>query len=79
MNSIYPALLTGGDTFHVHISQWHGVTAEVMMTLGIIIVGTIGYVTLSKWERLYGLFPKKLTLNKLYDAVTGSMEKDLIS
>ncbi|QTN94891.1 Na+/H+ antiporter subunit A [Bacillus sp. LJBV19] len=75
MNSIYPALLTGGDTFHVHISQWHGVTAEVMMTLGIIIVGTIGYVTLSKWERLYGLFPKKLTLNKLYDAVTGSMEK----
>ncbi|PRR96570.1 Na+/H+ antiporter subunit A [Bacillus atrophaeus] len=75
VSSIYPTLLDSHEKFDVHISQWHGFTAEVFMTLGIIVIGTAGYLTLSKWKGIYKLFPKKLTLNRLYDKLTIGMEK----
>ncbi|KUP35881.1 Na+/H+ antiporter subunit A [Bacillus mojavensis] len=75
MNSIYPTLLDSHEKFHVHISQWHGFTAEVLMTLGIIAVGTIGYLTINKWKGIYKLFPSKLTLNRLYEKLLTIMEK----
>ncbi|MCY7782297.1 MULTISPECIES: Na+/H+ antiporter subunit A [unclassified Bacillus (in: firmicutes)] len=75
MNSIYPTLLDSHEKFHVHISQWHGFTTEVLMTAGIIIIGTIGYLTMNKWKGIYRLFPSKLTLNRLYDKLVTLMEK----
>ncbi|MEC1627735.1 DUF4040 domain-containing protein, partial [Bacillus mojavensis] len=75
MNSIYPTLLDSHEKFHVHISQWHGFTAEVLMTLGIIVVGTIGYLTMNRWKGIYKLFPSKLTLNRLYEKLLTIMEK----
>lgn len=75
MNSIYPALLAGHEKFHVHISQWHGVTTELLMTAGIVVIGTIGYLSLNKWKGIYKLFPSKLTLNRLYDKLLTLMEK----
>ncbi|MDO3654189.1 Na+/H+ antiporter subunit A [Bacillus subtilis] len=75
MNSIYPTLLAGHEKFHVHISQWHGVTTELLMTVGIVVIGTIGYLSLNKWKGIYKLFPSKLTLNRLYDKLLTLMEK----
>ncbi|TWH33356.1 multisubunit sodium/proton antiporter MrpA subunit [Bacillus subtilis J22] len=75
MNSIYPTLLAGHEKFHVHISQWHGVTTELLMTAGIVVIGTIGYLSLNKWKGIYKLFPSKLTLNRLYDKFLTLMEK----
>ncbi|AFQ59006.1 Na+/H+ antiporter subunit A [Bacillus subtilis subsp. subtilis] len=75
MNSIYPTLLDGHEKFHVHISQWHGVTTELLMTAGIVVIGTIGYLSLNKWKGIYKLFPSKLTLNRLYDKLLTMMEK----
>ncbi|XOT26623.1 Na+/H+ antiporter subunit A [Bacillus subtilis subsp. subtilis] len=75
MNSIFPTLLAGHEKFHVHISQWHGVTAELLMTAGIVVIGTIGYLSLNKWKGIYKLFPSKLTLNRLYDKLLTLMEK----
>ncbi|CAM4035415.1 Na+/H+ antiporter subunit A [Bacillus subtilis] len=75
MNSIYPTLLAGHEKFHVHISQWHGVTTELLMTAGIVVIGTIGYLSLNKWKGIYKLFPSKLTLNRLYDKLLTLMEK----
>ena len=75
MNSIYPTLLAGHEKFHVHISQWHGVTTELLMTAGIVVIGTIGYLSLNKWKGIYKLFPSKLTLNRLYDKLLTMMEK----
>ncbi|MBU8747984.1 MULTISPECIES: Na+/H+ antiporter subunit A [Bacillus] len=75
MNSIYPTLLAGHEKFHVHISQWHGVTTELLMTAGIVVIGTIGYLSLNKWKGIYKLFPSKLTLNWLYDKLLTLMEK----
>ncbi|MCY9008270.1 Na+/H+ antiporter subunit A [Bacillus inaquosorum] len=75
MNSIYPTLLDSHEKFHVHISQWHGLNTEVLMTAGIIVIGTIGYLTMNKWKGIYKLFPSKLTLNRLYDKLVTLMEK----
>ncbi|CAI6307696.1 Na(+)/H(+) antiporter subunit A [Bacillus subtilis] len=75
MNSIYPTLLAGHEKFHVHISQWHGVTTELLMTAGIVVIGTIGYLSLNQWKGIYKLFPSKLTLNRLYDKLLTLMEK----
>jgi multicomponent Na+:H+ antiporter subunit A len=37
------------------------------MTIGVVILGIILYLTLPKWEKAYHLLPEKLTLNKVYD------------
>ncbi len=67
MASILPSLLSPGDMFDVHIYFWHGPTPELFMTIGVVILGILLYLTLPKWERTYDLLPEKLTLNKLYD------------
>ncbi|MBS4190725.1 Na+/H+ antiporter subunit A [Bacillus sp. FJAT-49705] len=66
INAIMP-----GNAADVHISFWHGFTPELFMTIGVIATGILLYISLPKWRRVYDLFPKKLTLNRLYD---GSLE-----
>ncbi|WP_062350292.1 Na+/H+ antiporter subunit A [Bacillus kwashiorkori] len=68
-NAIMPEFI-----FDVHIKMWHGVNLELFMTIGVIAIGTLLYLSLSKWSRVYSLFPEKLTLNKLYDAFIPSLE-----
>lgn len=68
MGSILPSLLTEGYEFAVHISFWHGFSIELFMTLAVIALGILLYVTLPKWRKIYDLHPEKLTLNKFYDS-----------
>ncbi|MFY0761908.1 Na+/H+ antiporter subunit A [Metabacillus dongyingensis] len=75
VESIMPSLLPAGKKFEVHIAFWHGFTPELMMTIGVITLGAIGYLTLGKWRKVYDLFPKKLALNKFYDVSLRSMER----
>lgn len=75
MASIIPGLLGNEEHFHVHISQWHGANLELYMTIGVILVGTLAYLSLEKWRGVYRLTPKKLTLNKGYDAAMRSLDK----
>ncbi|WP_191557218.1 Na+/H+ antiporter subunit A [Metabacillus idriensis] len=75
VESIMPSLLSEGEKFEVHITFWHGFTPELMMTIGVIALGVIGYLTLGKWRKMYDLFPKKLALNKFYDASLSGMER----
>ncbi|UAL51639.1 Na+/H+ antiporter subunit A [Bacillus sp. CMF21] len=75
VESIMPSLLPEGKKFEVHISFWHGFKPELFMTMGVIALGAIGYLTLGKWRKVYDLFPKKLALNKFYDASLSGMER----
>ncbi|TDL78607.1 Na+/H+ antiporter subunit A [Peribacillus frigoritolerans] len=75
VESIMPSLLSEGEKFEVHITFWHGFSPELMMTIGVIALGIIGYLTLGKWRKVYDLFPKKLALNKFYDASLSGMER----
>ncbi|RAS78182.1 Na+/H+ antiporter subunit A [Priestia endophytica] len=67
MKSILPTIGQNGGEFDVEIKHWHGFTPELFMTIGIIVIGTLLFISIKKWSRIYTLFPKKLSLNYLYD------------
>lgn len=73
--SILPSLLEDGWNYHVHIDYWHGPNIELFMTIGVVIVGTLLFLSLAKWSNIYNIFSKRLTLNNLYDHGLVSMEK----
>jgi multicomponent Na+:H+ antiporter subunit A len=65
--SITPTLLGEHGAYHVHISYWHGWNIELFMTIGVIGIGLIMFLTLLKWSKVYDYLPKRLTLNNFYD------------
>ncbi|WP_419886905.1 Na+/H+ antiporter subunit A [Neobacillus niacini] len=74
MASILPSLLGAGDEFMVHISFWHGLNIELLMTLGVVCLGIILYKTHSKWKKIYKAIPEKLSLNQFYDFLMEGIE-----
>ncbi|MBN8253136.1 Na+/H+ antiporter subunit A [Priestia flexa] len=75
MASIAPSLLDAGEQFHVHITFWHGFTPELFMTIGVIAMGILLFLTLNKWTKVYRLFPESITLNNAYNNGLAGMEK----
>ncbi|QUG43314.1 Na+/H+ antiporter subunit A [Psychrobacillus sp. INOP01] len=71
MSSIYPNF---GDTADLtpKISAWHGVKPELLMTIGVILVGAILFKFLKLWKPIYGLFSSRFTLNALYNNLLAS-------
>src|SRR5699024_10341520 len=61
----------------VHVSFWHGLTPELLMTLGIIALGTLLFLTLSKWQKIYDQQPAHLSLNGFYNALMTFGEKGM--
>jgi len=73
MRSILPTLLQPGEVFEVHIQAWHGFNAELIMTIGIVVMGTLLYKTYKKWSDIYYELPRKFDFNHLYDqGLTGA-------
>ena len=66
---IQPFLYTTPTQVDVHVHAWHGVTPELLMTIGIVVVGLLLFLTLSKWQKAYKIVPEFLSLNKLYDFI----------
>ncbi|EUJ25924.1 Multiple resistance and pH homeostasis protein A [Listeria grayi] len=52
VRSIMPALQNNGlgENFTIHISFWHGITPALLMTFGIVIIGTLLYKWHSVWK-----------------------------
>ncbi|GGM19187.1 Na(+)/H(+) antiporter subunit A [Paraliobacillus quinghaiensis] len=72
VQAIYPTSLTGIDHFDIHIYAWHGFDSPALwMTISIIAVGLILYLTLSKWQKIYQFLRlhKKDPINYIYDGI----------
>jgi len=66
MASIYPAFPSTSElTPHIH--AWHGINAELLMTVGVVIIGIILFKTLKSWKPLYRIFPQRYTFNMYYN------------
>lgn len=66
MASIYPTFPSTSElTPHIH--AWHGINAELLMTLGVIIIGVILFKTLKSWKPIYRIFSQKYTFNTYYN------------
>ncbi|WP_110113720.1 Na+/H+ antiporter subunit A [Bacillus sp. CGMCC 1.16541] len=75
MASIAPSLLGAGEQFYVHIYHWHGFNTELFMTIGVIALGVLLFLTLQKWTGIYNAFPKELALNNFYDKGIVGMDR----
>lgn len=73
MLSIYPAYSSAED-ITPHISAWHGINTELLMTIGVVIVGIILYFTMKYWKKIYRIFPQQWTFNAIYERVITSSE-----
>ncbi|WP_214827762.1 Na+/H+ antiporter subunit A [Exiguobacterium algae] len=67
VEAIYPSLVAGGEEVEVHISFWHGLTPELMMTIGVVLLGTLLFWQIGRWMGIYNRIPHRLTLNGMYD------------
>ena len=68
VQAIQPFLYNAPGDIDIHVAAWHGhITPELLMTIGIVLVGILMFVALPKWQGLYNFFPRALTLNNLYD------------
>lgn len=66
MNAIHPEL-AASSPFYVNIYFWHGFTAEVWMTLGVILLGIIVYRVYGRFSLVDKEWRSGLTLTQVYD------------
>lgn len=75
---LQPALLsmfpTGIDVPDVSIQAWHGFNTELLMTIGILIVGVCLYLSYRYWQGIYKLFPEKWSFDAMYYTLITGME-----
>lgn len=61
----------------IEIAAWHGFKPELYMTIGIVLLGTILFLTMKSWQKLYDVQPQALSLNALYDSTMQFSEKGM--
>lgn len=66
--AVQPNLYTHPSDVAVTVSAWHGFASpELWMTIALVVVGFVLYLTLSKWQKIYDLQPEGLSINAFYD------------
>ncbi|MCM3610060.1 Na+/H+ antiporter subunit A [Planococcus sp. MERTA32b] len=59
-----------------HIEAWHGFIPELWMTVGIIVFGSILFISFRKWKGIYNLIPAGWTFNAAYTSFLNNLEKN---
>jgi len=62
----------GGGVYDLHIYHWHGFEPELFMTIGVIVLGTILYLTLKRWAVIYKGIP--VVWNRIYNWIFNGTE-----
>ncbi|MBP2258731.1 Na+/H+ antiporter subunit A [Virgibacillus alimentarius] len=73
MASVFPSFQSD-NYLRQPISPWHGFNTELMMTIGILIIGTLLYMSRRYWKGIYNLVPDSWTLDNLYNNTLTQME-----
>ncbi|MEH7386451.1 Na+/H+ antiporter subunit A [Bacillus sp. JJ1521] len=74
LTSVLP-VLSEADVLEIKIEAWHGyLNPELWMTIGVVVLGTILYLNLRKWYRIYQTYPQSLTINNLYNLALDKIE-----
>ena len=63
VHSVYPNIT---NDMIADIALWHGFNTELMMTIGIIIVGTLLYIFRDYFKKIFILFPRTISFNAIY-------------
>lgn len=73
MSSVFPTIAANHD-LGVHVHAWHGFNTELWMTIGVIALGVLLFMTLRYWKVVYQLFPEKWSFNNLYGNTLEQLE-----
>ncbi|MBB4826918.1 multicomponent Na+:H+ antiporter subunit A [Sporosarcina luteola] len=68
MAAVFP-MHQGLEGLVPHISAWHGVNPQLLMTVGVIVAGSLMYVSFKRWKRVYAIGPLRWNLDALYNFV----------
>lgn len=67
MSAILPGIIEPGQQFNVQISHWHGFKIELWMTIGVIALGIMLFMTMKKWSKSAFYRGERDVFNYLYD------------
>lgn len=56
------------------IYAWHGVNTELLMTIGIVLVGSLLFATYNRWKAIFRIQPAGWTFNALYNNALSKSE-----
>ncbi|WP_433958919.1 Na+/H+ antiporter subunit A [Cytobacillus horneckiae] len=65
--AVLPAIAEN-SIMDMYITPWHGWNTELFMTIGVIALGTLMYISLRKWAGIYRMYPQSITLNAIYNS-----------
>ncbi|RLL47754.1 Na+/H+ antiporter subunit A [Oceanobacillus piezotolerans] len=68
MQAILPGIMEPGQQFKVHIYHWHGFNLELWMTIGVIVLGAILFITMKKWSQSRFYRKERDIFNYVYDS-----------
>jgi len=77
VQAIQPFLYDTPQDIDIHVVAWHGINPELLMTIGIIIIGVLLFVALPNWQGMYQRLPKAFTLNNAYDKIMQGLDVGL--
>ncbi|MEA0563551.1 Na+/H+ antiporter subunit A [Lysinibacillus irui] len=77
VQAIQPFLYDTPQAIDIHVEAWHGINPELLMTIGIVIIGVLLFVALPKWQGMYQRFPQAFTLNNAYDKIMQGLDTGL--
>lgn len=75
MASVLSPLLAEGERFDVHLYLWHGLTPELWMTVGVVVLGVISYKLLPRWKTVYEEYIPVYTINKGYHSIFRALHR----
>ncbi|MDN7245088.1 Na+/H+ antiporter subunit A [Planococcus shenhongbingii] len=70
LNGVLPGI-TGAAP---HITAWHGFNTELWMTIGIVVAGSLLFIFLRHWKKIYAILPEDWTFNVFYNKLLESVE-----
>ncbi|WP_068674393.1 Na+/H+ antiporter subunit A [Oceanobacillus sp. Castelsardo] len=65
--------VNSGVEYH-EVYFWHGFITPFIMSLIVIAVGAILYLTRTKWNKIYTILPGRLSFNRVYDAIVEKLD-----
>lgn len=68
------AQAVNSDVSYHEVYFWHGLSPAFQMSLVVVGVGLILFLTRTKWIRVYNILPGKLSFNRVYDFIVEKVD-----
>lgn len=76
--AMMPHIPATGGNLAGGIKLWHGWTPALGMTIGVVAAGTALALTARRWIKLYARMPRRLSINRFYDASLHFFERTTV-